>query len=106
MEEAQRGIPKALFCATVLGSAPWSPQQFLPWVLGHSAGQTRARARGGSAHGGTPSHGLRWLGRHDAAAVSAQTPQDAIWEDLHMWRSSWAELATWGNRGEASNSRS
>jgi hypothetical protein len=77
MEEAQRGIPKALFCATVLGSAPWSPQQFLPWVLGHSAGQTRARARGGCAHGGTPSHGLRWLGRHDAAAVSAQTPQDA-----------------------------
>jgi hypothetical protein len=100
MEEAQIGIPKALFCATVLGSASSSPQRFLPWVLGHSAGRTRARARGGSVHEGTLSHGLRWLGRHDATAVSVQAPQDAVWEDLHMRPSFWAELATWGNRGK------
>jgi hypothetical protein len=82
------------------GERPRGPQRSLPWVLGHSAGRTRERARGRSAHEGTLSHGLRWLGPHDVAAVSAQAPQDAIWEDLHMRPCFWAERATWGNRGK------
>src|SRR5262245_53819275 len=94
--------PKSTFCTTVLGSAPWSPQGFLPGVLGYRAGRTRAR--GGSAHDGTRRQGLWCLGHHDAAAVSAQAPQNAIWEDLHRPPSFWADRTTWGNsEGEAND---
>src|SRR5262245_41644924 len=88
------------------GERPLEPAAVFAWGAAVLCGpDTRARTRGGSAHEGTRSHGLRCLRRHDAAAVSAQAPQNAIWEDLHRRPSFWAEGATWGNsEGEAHDS--